>query len=277
MTDEFSSWIGKSVTRQDLVTQRLVDEYCATLAPYLFEPAHKDECPPGFHWCVALPTHDTSALGPDGAEAKGTFLPPVPLPRRMWAGGQVATFKPMRVGDHVTRVSTITDIKQRQGKSGSLCFISVTHDLISEDKLAIRERHDILYRDAAKAKDARPEAGTSPDAELRWQIEATPLLLFRFSAVTFNGHRIHYDLSYAKTVEGYDGLLVHGPMQAALTMNQLSVLRGSVPKTFVYRCVSPLIAGQNFIVQSWRNKEFNAIANIANATGIFTIEAEARE
>jgi 3-methylfumaryl-CoA hydratase len=275
MTGDFRSWIGRPVTREDVVTRRLVDEFRATLSPHLFTPEQADIGPPGFHWCIALPAKDISELGPDGAEAKGTFLPPVPLPRRMWAGGQVETLRPLRVGQHVTRTSTITDVKQREGRTGSLCFISVTHDISTQGELAIRERHDILYRETPRVDDAKPIAKSFPETRIKWHINASSLLLFRFSAVTFNGHRIHYDLPYARDVEGYAGLLVHGPMQATLALNQISSLAGRVPKLFNYRCTAPLLSGQEFIVGSWMDADGVSRSVIADAAGIFTIEAEA--
>ena len=272
MSENFAKWIGKSVTREDVITQRLQDEYRSTLSPYLFKPKPDDECPPGLHWCVALPRLNIAELGPDGAEAKGAFLPPVQLPRRMWAGGQIETLRPLRLGDNVKRVSTISDVKSRQGKTGALCFISVLHEIYGNGALAIRERHDILYREASiESAQSKPPV-EPPKGDLEWRVEATPLLLFRFSSVTFNGHRIHYDLPYAQQVEGYGDLLVHGPMQAALTLNQISTLHGKVPRVFDYRCVSPLIAGQTFRVLS--NAEASLIVNDA---GVVTIEAQAHQ
>ncbi len=276
MSSNFKTWIGKSVTRQDIVTQRIVDEYRATLAPYLFKPSLSDECPPGLHWCLALPAHETENLGPDGAEAKGLFLPPIPLPRRMWAGGQVETLCPLRVNDRIQRISTVSDVKMREGKGGSLCFVSVTHEISANGALALRERHDILFREPSRKPLSQTAADPAPQADLEWQVKATPLLLFRFSAITFNGHRIHYDLPYATETEGYEGLLVHGPMQAALTLNQLSAVNGKVPKGFDYRCVAPLIAGQTFRVWARRDGTGGA-AGILNSAGVMTIEARGHE
>jgi 3-methylfumaryl-CoA hydratase len=273
MTDSFESWIGKSVTHEDVVTQRLIDEFRATLAPHIYKPQNASEAPPGLHWCIALPIHDTAKLGPDGAEAKGTFLPPVPLPRRMWAGGKIETFAPLRLNDKVSRTSTISEVKHRTGKAGAMCFVSVIHEIKANGTLAIRERHDILFREAATQTLAPKTADTHLAGDLEWRVDASAQLLFRFSAITFNSHRIHYDLPYAQNTEGYDGLLVHGPMQAALALNQLSVLHRAVPKNFDYRCVSPLIAGQTFKVVSTKQGK----AKIANAQGVITIEAEAHE
>jgi 3-methylfumaryl-CoA hydratase len=273
MTDSFESWIGKSVVHQDVVTQRLVDEFNATLTPNVFKPQNANEAPPGLHWCIALSIHAIAALGPDGAEAKGTFLPPVPLPRRMWAGGKIETFAPLRLNDKVSRTSTISEVKHRTGKAGAMCFVSVIHEIKANGALAIRERHDILFREAATQAVAPRTPETPLAGDLEWRVVASPQLLFRFSAITYNSHRIHYDLPYAQNTEGYAGLLVHGPMQAALTLNQLAVLGGRVPKNFDYRCVSPLIAGQTFKVVSTKQ----GIAKIANAQGVITIEAEAHE
>jgi 3-methylfumaryl-CoA hydratase len=273
MAENFESWIGNVVTREDVVTQRLMDEYRSTLSPHVFKPHAEDECPPGLHWCLALPAHDIAKLGSDGAEAKGVFLPPVPLPRRMWAGGKVETFLPLRLNDKIEKTSTITDVKNRDGKAGALCFVSVSHEVKANGKLAILERHDILFREASREPPSAKPPAVTPVGDLEWQVEATPLLLFRFSAITFNGHRIHYDLPYAQGVEGYSGLLVHGPMQAALTLNQLSALQGAVPRNFEYRCVSPLIAGQIFKVISTRQ----CTAVIANAAGVLTTEARSYE
>ena len=272
MSENFVNWNGKSVTREDVITQRLQDEYRSTLSPHLFKPKADDECPPGLHWCVAPPRQNIAELGPDGAEAKGVFLPPVPLPRRMWAGGRIETVRILCVGDQVKRVTTISDVKSRQGKTGALCFISVVHEIFGNGALAIRECHDILFRDASiESAQPKPPA-EARKGDLEWRVEATPLLLFRFSSVTFNSHRIHYDLPYAQQVEGYGGLLVHGPMQAALTLNQLSTLQGHVPRVFDYRCVSPLIAGQTFRVLS-----NNEGAVIVNEVGVVTIEAQAHQ
>ncbi len=264
--DDFKDWIGRSVTRHDVVTERVAEQFRATLSPHLFNAS----CPPGLHWCLAIPAHPPENLGPDGAEKKGLFLPPIDLPKRMWAGGSVETFSSFRRGDEVERVSRIADIKWRDGASGRLCIVSVVHELSARGSLVVRERHDLLFRDGGIARQS-PEAQQMPPGELQWKVEASPLLLFRFSALTFNGHRIHYDLPYARDVEGYDGLLVHGPLQATLMLNQLSVVQGSVPRKFDYRCVAPLTAGQTFSVMC-----DNGGGRIVSAAGVTTLEATAQ-
>jgi 3-methylfumaryl-CoA hydratase len=263
--EDFKDWIGRSITRRDLVTERLVEQFKATLTPHLFEA----ECPLGLHWCLAVPHYPPENLGPDGAEKKGLFLPPIDLPKRMWAGGGVEMVGSFRTGDVVERLSRIADIKWRDGASGKLCFVSVVHELSARGSLVVRERHDLLFRDGGNVGQA-PEKQESFHNDLHWNVEATPLLLFRYSALTFNGHRIHYDLQYAREVEGYDGLLVHGPLQATLMLNQLSLAMGRVPQRFDYRCVAPLTAGQTFSVMC-----NNGEGRIASEAGVVTLEATA--
>ena len=268
-----SAWIGRRVARDDIVTARLVDAYRATLAPRLFVPAKPDEAPPGLHWGLAVPTPEETDLGPDGSEARGNFLPPAPLPRRMWAGGEVEMIAPIRIGAAIRRITTIADIQEREGSSGRLCFVTVRHDIESDGVLAVRERHDLVFREAGRG--ATPAPSAKPKADLIWQVDPSPVLLFRFSALTFNGHRIHFDYPYATQAEGYAGLVVHGPLQANLLLNQAAVLLGAVPRRFFYRCTAPLIAGQPFEVLSARAAGHAATGAITDAGGVVTSEANA--
>ena len=205
MTDDFSGWIGRSITRLDVVTARLAAEYRATLSPFLFEPEDAELCPPGLHWGLAPATPRTGDCGSDGAEAKGQFLPPIPLPRRMWAGGSIETLHPIRIGQQIRRTSTIASIKQRDGKTGPLFLLSLANEFTSEGEVVLRERQDLVFRDAVSAL-VPPSDPMAVNGD--WFVEASPLLLFRFSAITFNSHRIHYDAPYA-AAEGYPGLVVH--------------------------------------------------------------------
>ena len=268
MSTDFKDWIGRSVTRHDRVTPRLIEEYRATLSPFLFEPG-KDLVPPGLHFGLAPAMPLVQDTGPDGAERKGVFIPPIPLPRRMWAGGSIETFRGLRVEAAVSRISTITDIRFKQGSTGELCLISIQHDISDEQGLAVRERQDLVYRDVPTSPPAPvgPRKATAAD----WTVDATPLLLFRFSALTFNGHRIHYDLAHAAE-EGYPGLLVHGPMQAALMLNLASVRLGKVPRRFDYRCLAQLFSGDSFGVS---HDDASATARIIRSDGVITAEGQA--
>lgn len=263
--EDFKDWIGRSVTRVDTLTQRLFDKYAATMSPFLFEPGDRI-APPGLHFGVAPATPDTDETGPDGAELKGIFLPPIRQPRRMWAGGSIETLRPLRHGALIIRTSTIADIRFKQGSAGEMCLVSIDHDIADGDGTAIRERQDLLFRDPPPGK--APAVGPDQTIKAEWQVDATPLLLFRFSAFTFNGHRIHYDLRHAEE-EGYPGLLVHGPLQAALMLNLASDKLGYVPQRFDYRCLAPLYAGARFGV-GWDTGALRVI----RSDGVITAEGQ---
>lgn len=259
---------------EDIVTPRLVAEYRATLDPNLASVA-SDAAPLALHWCLAPPITPLAALGADGHAAKGEFLPPVPLPRRMWAGGSVATRAPLRIGDQVRRRSVIADVTVKQGRTGTLCFVSVDHEYATERGLALSERHDIVYREAVDA--AQPIPATAPEArtaDLTWHVDATPTLLFRYSAMTFNGHRIHYDQPYVTGVEGYPGLIVHGPMQASLLFNLAATLGGAVPGSFRYRGLSPLFSGKPFAIRGVRHPAGATRCWTEDAAGKICMESE---
>ncbi|TGD93169.1 FAS1-like dehydratase domain-containing protein [Methylobacterium nonmethylotrophicum] len=271
--DHLRGWIGRSREVEDLVTPRLVAEYRATLAPHL-APMPEDEAPLALHWCLGPETPPADALGPDGHAAKGGFLPPVPLPRRMWAGGEVETLAPLRLGDRVVRRETVSDVAVKVGRTGTLCFVTVRHEYLTERGPAIRDRQDIVYREASRPGDAAPAPKPPPEADpAAWSVEANPVLLFRYSAMTFNGHRFHYDQPYATQVEGYPGLVVHGPMQASLLLNLAAARLGRVPARFRYRGVSPMIAGQRFAVAG--RQEGGEFRGWTAAGGAVCMEAEA--
>jgi len=252
------AWIGKTTEEVDIITPRLLAEYRVTFEPFL-ATIPGVEVPLGFHWCLSPVLAPISELGRDGHPAKGGFLPPIPLPRRMWAGGSIDYSAPLRPNDHVRRRSTIVSIDAKQGRSGPLCFVGVRHDFHTDRGLALSELHNIVYRDEApfireSGPAAPPDTAASVAAdqaplESSWTVTPTPTMLFRYSALTFNGHRIHYDQPYARTVEGYDGLVVHGPMQATLMLNLAAASRGAMPRRFTYRGLAPLIAGQPFLVR----------------------------
>lgn len=248
MGNDFAEWIGRTREGRDLVTPRLLAAFRATFTPHL-APVAAGQAWPALHWCLAPDTPPADALGPDGHAAKGGFLPPVPLPRRMWAGGEIETLAPLREGDAVTRVETVRDIAFKEGRTGRLCFVTVDHVVNGPSGPAIRERQDIVYREAAGAKTgtgAEAERGNPAEYTECWTLPATPTLLFRYSAMTFNGHRFHYDQPYATKVEGYADLVVHGPIQATLLINLATIMLRRVPARFRYRGVSPMTANQEF-------------------------------
>jgi len=250
--DHLRQWIGRSTEASDIVTAHLVKGLRATLFMEIGEPRPGDAAPWTVHWCLAQPVYPMSELGPDGHPTRGGFLPPVPLPRRMWAGGELEFFDALRVGDEVTRASKITDVTMKAGSTGVLCFVSVDHLVTTPRGTALRERQDIVYRDISTAASAPAKpAAAPPAARHRESHMADPVLLFRYSALTFNGHRIHYDRDYVTKVEGYPGLIFHGPMQAAFLVELAAKLHGgAAPRKFSYRGLQPLFEGSEFSVNA---------------------------
>jgi 3-methylfumaryl-CoA hydratase len=250
--DHLRQWIGRTSEVSDTVTAQLVKGLRATLFQEIGEPRTGDAAPFTAHWCLGQPVYPMSELGPDGHPTRGGFLPPVPLPRRMWAGGELEFLDPLRVGDVAKRTSRIADVTMKTGSTGVLCFVSVAHEVTTPRGVAIRERQDIVYRDVSNAPPAAPAKAPPPPpvAQHRETHVSDPVLLFRYSALTFNGHRIHYDRDYVTKVEGYPGLVFHGPMQAALMVEFAARLHGKVPKSFSYRGVQPLFDGAEFSVNA---------------------------
>ncbi len=228
-------WVGRTETLEDEITSAPVRALAATLDRDDTLPAPGAALPPLWHWLYFLPVHRASEIGPDGHARRGGFLPPVPLPRRMWAGGRLQweTANPLRVGAAVKKVSRIASVKHKSGRSGELVFVTVVHELHNAAGLSVTEEHDIVYRSASQPGDA-PAVPVAAQQGALWQRELMPddVLLFRYSALTFNGHRIHYDRRYVTEVEGYPGLVVHGPLIATLL---LDLLRRYAPATRVRR------------------------------------------
>ena len=247
-TEALSAWIGRSETLHDHLHPWPMQALAATLDHAPAAVAQGTVLPPLWHWLYFLPRHRQSEVGADGHPQRGGFLPPVPLPRRMWAGSQLEFRAPLRIGDAVQRRSTLADVSAKSGRSGELVFVKLRHELFCNGaaEAALVEHQDIVYREAQRAGDPPPPPQPAP-ADAAWQREWRPdeVLLFRYSALTFNGHRIHYDQPYATTVEGYPGLVVHGPLIATLL---LDLLHREVPAVqvagFRFRALRPTIAGR---------------------------------
>ena len=228
-----SAWIGKSETVTDSVTATPYAALSATLDRAPERPPVGTPLPPLWHWLYFLPLHRQSEIGPDGHAVRGGFLPPVPLPRRMWAGSQLTFHEPLCVGDRLVRISTIDDVTVKRGRSGTLVFVRVRHVIARNGASApaLTEFHDIVYRQAAVPGAPEPAPQAAPE-RFTWRRTIVPdeVLLFRYSALTFNGHRIHYDRRYVSEVEGYPGLIVHGPLLATLL---LELVRREAPSARV--------------------------------------------
>lgn len=245
----YAAWIGRGTVRRDRISARLIDQFRATLPDILAET----EVPLGLFWALAPDALPPDDLGRDGHPRLGITLPALPLPRRMWAGGEVRFIAPLQPEDEVERDSRIERIEEKTGSTGALIFVSLRHDYQAHGRLCISERQDLVYRADPVPGQAPPDAPPAPDmgqALATLPLLSDPVRLFRFSALTFNGHRIHYDADYARQVEGYGGLVVHGPLQAVAMMNLATRVLGQVPSLFAYRGLSPLIAGQEAEVQA---------------------------
>ena len=266
-----SEWIGREERRRDRIDAGAHRRWLATLdrdAPADGAVAQ------GYHWCLCLPDAPSSALGADGHprrdESPDSFLPPLPQPRRMWASSRVEFLAPLRVGDDVGRTSRIESIAQKQGASGPLAFVEVLHEMTGPQGPAVREVQSLVYRDPPPtgAPPAPPPPGPAQFDPSGWDAHriVTPdeALLFRFSALTFNSHRIHYDAPYAIGVEGYRGLVVHGPLTATLLLDLARrELGDNALATFAFRGVSPAIGGEalHFVMRgSGADIEFGAFA-----------------
>lgn len=221
--EHLKDWIGREEEHLDVATAAPLAGLAATLdhsvAPW-DPPWRAGEVPPLGHWLYFLPKAPQRDIAADGHPHRGAFLPPVDLPRRMWAGGQLEFLAPIRTGEALRRRSTIAGVEHKSGRSGDMVFVKVVHEVATEAGPAVREVHDIVYREAARPGEAPPPGEAAP-AAADWERPLTgdPVLLFRFSALTFNGHRIHYDRSYCRDVEGYPGLIVHGPLMATLLVD----------------------------------------------------------
>lgn len=208
-----------------------------------------DPLPPLWHFTMHLGSAPLSGLGRDGHPKRGGFLPPVALPRRMWAGGRFTFHGDILVGDTVTKTSTIDDIVMKSGRTGDLCFVTVRHELTVDGETRVVEEQDLVYRGDPATDSPKPEPKPAP-TESHWErtIEPSSVMLFRYSALTFNSHRIHYDRGYARNVEGYDGLVVHGPLTATL-LADLALAEGGRPlDTFSFRALAPLFDTEPFTI-----------------------------
>ncbi|WP_298263330.1 MaoC family dehydratase N-terminal domain-containing protein [Acidocella sp.] len=239
---EFDDWVGRSQSVTDVLEPARSNALSVALGG---EGGLKagDSMPLLHHWLYFWDVKPPSGLGPDGHPAKGGFLPPVPLPRRMWAGGRLSFLKPLRLGAEVTRTSTITAVSEKTGRTGTLVFVTVRHELDAGEGVAVSEEQDLVYREPASAMLPAPVAAPAPAAPWVEQVDPNPVLLFRYSALTMNGHRIHYDRPYAMGEEAYPALVVHGPLQATLLI-QLAARKLSAPITgFDFRGQQPAFDG----------------------------------
>jgi len=250
---ELPQWIGRAQTAVDWITPSRVAAWHATLDHVAETPRDGDAATLGFHWTLAPQLARERDLGADGHPRRGGFLPPVALPRRLWAGSRVGFHQPLRVGDRVERESVIVAIDEKHGRSSALVFVTVRHRFTSQAGLAIEEEQDLVYREppAPSARSADEHANANGTDGATWQriVHPTETLLFRYSALTFNGHRIHYDRRYAEDVEGYAGLVVHGPLIATLLLDLMQTqLPAARIARFEFKATRPTFDTSDFSV-----------------------------
>lgn len=251
--DAYRKWIGRTEETRVRVDGESLRRFRAT-----FDLRDDGEtgrpAPPGIHWCLAPSAVPTSSLAPDGHPSRGGVLPPISLPRRMWAGGRLEFGRPLNGGEELVRTSRIEEVAHKNGRTGPLSFVTVSHTFQTIDEVVVKERQDIIYRGLPSAaaaglstKLAHDEREAAEDWPWTRSVDPHPTLLFRYSALTFNGHRIHYDRPYCTEEEGYPGLVVHGPLQATLLLQFAAEIKGGKsPRVFEYRSEAPLFDGARF-------------------------------
>jgi len=275
--EHLRQWVGRKETLDDTATPWPIAAMAATLDRHDPPPREGDAIPVGWHWQYFLETAPASELAHDGHPKRGGFLPPVTLPRRMWAGGRLDFRRPIHIGEKLARESEILAVEPKQGKSGSLVFVTVQHTVRAAGEVAVVEEHDIVYRDAAQPGTPTPPGKPAP-REAVWQRTVVPdeAMLFRYSALIFNAHRIHYDLDYCRKEEGYPGLIVHGPLQTTLLLDIARRNAGKPVRTLAYRAIAPAFHNQPLSVGGNPSAD-GASAQLwtANAAGHVTMEGTA--
>jgi 3-methylfumaryl-CoA hydratase len=250
---ELTEWVGRQQEQFDTISPVPVAALSATLDHGQARAVPGQELPAPWHWLYFLPTPTASELDTDGHARRGGFLPPVPLPRRMWAGSRIHYHSPLRVGDRVRRLSRVEAVSHKQGASGELVFVTVSHRVFRDTVLVLEEEQDLVYREAATGDAGGAIKPAPAAAQFSRQLQPDPVLLFRYSALTFNSHRIHYDRDYAMMQEGYRGLVVQGPLTATLLLDLLyREMPDAAIDRFQFRGIRPLVAGEAIRIEGCR-------------------------
>jgi 3-methylfumaryl-CoA hydratase len=237
---KLENWVGNQISHEEIIHQQALNGFAALMDE---EGPASDVVPPGGHWMYFLMADRQSRIGQDGHAIKGDFLPPVELPRRMWAGGRLEFYAPLRAGDAAEKISTIKSVVEKQGRTGKLVFVTVEHKVGNTAGLCLTEEHDIVYREAAGQSSGEKKVLQQAPDDGVWEkaIAPDPVMLFRYSALTFNGHRIHYDREYCIQEEGYKGLVVHGPLMGTLLMHFAAKnMDGRTLRKFSFRNFNPI-------------------------------------
>ena len=267
-------WINKTTEAEDTIRLQPANFMEATLnrPPKLKEG---DNLPPLWHWIYFLEAKPESDLGRDAHPKKGDFLPPIQLPRRMWAGGRFTFYNDLVIGEKAKKITTIKKIVEKEGSAGPLCFITLEHKIYSKDEISIIEEQDLVYLQDQQGSKSLPLAQNNVEkTDFSQEIHPSAILLFRYSALTFNGHRIHYDLDYAKNVEGYDGLVFHGPLTATLLLDLALKERKQPIKKYSFRGIAPLSNLDCFWIEG-KSEDNAAILWARRKDGVVAMKAKA--
>lgn len=272
--DHLRSWIGKPHVERDIIAARHARLMAATIGVDGQALTAGASLPPLWHWLYFLNGEPAARLGRDGHPARGGFLPPVPLPNRMWAGGQLDFHAPVPLDSEVEKRSTVTAVEHKQGRSGELVFVTVLHELLQDELILVSEQHDIVYKGATPG--SAPAAPPEMPAPLHSRT-LTPdnTMLFRYSALSFNGHRIHYDADYCRAVEGYPNLVIHGPLNATLLAGLAEEVAGKPVKRFIYRGLQPAILGNALTLHAAAGGEDELLLWVALPTAGVAMRAQA--
>jgi len=269
----FDDWIGRTEIATDTITPAMVEAYAATLGTTA-DATPGAAAPQGAHWLLAPPRAAMGELGADGHPQRGGFLPPIDLPRRMWAGSEVAFLAPLVIGAPIERISTVTAIEDKQGTSGPLVFVTVEHVHSVGSVAAIAETQTIVYRDVQPYVRPPDSEEAEAPADFERRLAPDPVMLFRYSAITFNGHRIHYDHPYATRVELYPGVVVHAPLSASLCLDLAAREIGpNRLRRFGFRGVSPAFA--NEAMRFAARRDGNAVTFTVSSEGRIVVRAKA--
>ena len=267
-------WTNKTTEAEDTIRLQPANFMEATLnrPPKLKEG---DNLPPLWHWVYFLEAKPESDLGRDAHPKKGDFLPPIQLPRRMWAGGRFTFYNDLVIGEKAKKITAIKKIVEKEGSAGPLCFITLEHKIYSKDEISIIEEQDLVYLQDQQGSKSLPLAQNNVEkADFSQEIHPSAILLFRYSALTFNGHRIHYDLDYAKNVEGYDGLVFHGPLTATLLLDLALKERKQPIKKYSFRGIAPLSNLDCFWIEG-KSEDNAAILWARRKDGVVAMKAKA--
>ena len=267
--DDYKEWIGREIIRSDIITPRLVEHFKKTLEPNL---RTNDQIPEGLFLCLCPDVVDSDKLSGDGNSKLGIFLPDLPYKIRMWAGGKITIFDQFQIGWEIKKISKIEKIDFKKGQSGNLCFVTINHDYKFENRIIINEQQTAVYREKINNNLIMSKKSENIKVIDEFNIFGSSTLLFRYSALTFNGHKIHYDIDYTKNVEGHSGLLVHAPLQATYLLN-IAKKNNINFNSFEYKATFPLVANKKFTVQLGKNNQDDTIGLVLNHKKVSTMKA----